>query len=555
MAGEEALLEGAEGQPRETGVDLEAAYTLACRVIQGLEDASPRTLPRQQSRAPLRPLQALALSPVLLPSERQFDDAATPTASQTAHPPELPETCSRHLLNDAERAEASMLVQQVLRGLAPEMAPPVPLPRRAAAGPAADDAPASSSGLPSPDENLPPSPPVHDWIAAKMTAAEMTAEIEQSSPNPSSPDPFLSPELFSPASSCGGLETSALAQSTSAPKDPLPVAQFCRLSLQGDGDGDGDGDEASASQTSAFICWARRREADRGAADTPRLPRGGLVHSVDSDAAVMALLYMIRDEILGADSGGARSSEGEDGALAAGSLLLCSAGSVGALETKLRRLRVPYASHTTRRRLWTRVETMRQPVVVGTYGLLSARDVTIPEVTSDERGNGWRIKRSASDLADRQRGSLLHTVRWRRIVLLDAEQVRNRTCQRAQAAARLRSGVRWLVPSDAAAAGREQREQKLQGLCTAVLSDGSPRVDKECKRHWSRLVYNMSESVSAGVSERTSQRQDSPALSLLAESPVGASGRISDGSVDGTPTEDDDAGPDRWHRPLVITKF
>ena len=72
-------------------------------------------------------------------------------------------------------------------------------------------------------------------------------------------------------------------------------------------------------------------------------------------------------------------------------------------------------------------------VVLATWGMLASKDVMVPVEVGGRSvggggggggggvGGGWRLKHSATTAAQREKRSMLHTARWQRVVLLDAE--------------------------------------------------------------------------------------------------------------------------------------
>lgn len=488
-----------QGQYPESAVDLAAAHDLAGRVLQGLEDASLLPVlppqPVEPSLAPSKPLRSLA-QPAPLLSDRQLDAAVHMAINDTADLLDglagLNASSSRlrrRPLDDTERSEARALAQQVLHGLEPEMKAPMAMPARLPSVPAASFSPALSRGLPTPlsSELLSPAPPqslleddllVNNWMAASTIKAQRArapagrrVSAELGSPGQSSWNCF---EDVTQDATCPGHSTPV--------ETAVPGAQFCRLSLHGH-----HGHSAVAEAVpplAAFLCWARRREAPEAAVEVatglPPLPRGGLVSSAD---AMMELLKLVSEEARSAGS-----NFHSDGMMVAGSLLLCSASSVDALELKLKRLMIPFASHSAKHRLNARTQLVRPPVVVSTYGLLVAREALVPiETRLVDLGGGWRTKRGELGEVDRQRFSLLHTVRWRRIIFFEADNLQNRMSQRAQAAGRLCAEIRWLVTSEAVSEGGSAR--KPQALVAAVFGAVSPQLEQRCEKHWRRLAY------------------------------------------------------------------
>ena len=163
-------------------------------------------------------------------------------------------------------------------------------------------------------------------------------------------------------------------------------------------------------------------------------------------------------------------------------LVVCAARRLDEVEDLLVRAKLPvvrYEGSASRRR--QALHSASCAVVLASWGVLAAKEVRAPieatEGVPAADGAGWSVRPGALSAVQREKRSLLHSMRWRRLVLLDAQSGTNASTQRAQAALALKAGCRWaLTAPPASAAARRRRVPHEQLLSLIGLSGPRART-------------------------------------------------------------------------------
>jgi hypothetical protein len=163
-------------------------------------------------------------------------------------------------------------------------------------------------------------------------------------------------------------------------------------------------------------------------------------------------------------------------------LVVCAARRLDEVEDLLVRAKLPvvrYEGSASRRR--QALHSASCAVVLASWGVLAAKEVRAPiEATEGvpdgaHDGAGWTVRQGALSAAQREKRSLLHSMHWRRLVLLDAQSGANASTQRAQAALALKAGCRWAVTAPPASAAARRRRVPHEPLLSLIGLSG-PRA-------------------------------------------------------------------------------
>jgi len=245
-----------------------------------------------------------------------------------------------------------------------------------------------------------------------------------------------------------------------------------------DSDDDDDDDDAGGGGGGGAHAQAATQAAAQAAA---ALPAGGVLLQSSRWSAEAVIVALIATERASFHAAALRTTP-RTLAPSQRTLVVCAARRLDEVEDLLVRAKLPvvrYEGSASRRR--QALHSASCAVVLASWGVLAAKEVRAPiEATEGvpdgaHDGAGWTVRQGALSAAQREKRSLLHSVHWRRLVLLDAQSGANASTQRAQAALALKAGCRWAVTAPPASAAARRRRVPHEPLLSLIGLSG-PRA-------------------------------------------------------------------------------